>query len=171
LKGDGERGDAFLEMKRKYPDQPIIGVGGIIFREDQVLLIKRGMEPSLGQWSIPGGVVLIGETLEEAVRREIFEETHLEVQVLTLVKVLERVFRDSDGRVAYHYVLVDFLCHCLSGELRSDSDAQDARFVNLQDLPSYRIAPITVEVISRADRLRRNPELWNSVASNGKFYG
>ncbi len=171
MKGDGERGDAFLEMKRKYPDQPIIGVGGIIFREDQVLLIKRGMEPSLGQWSIPGGVVLIGETLEEAVRREIFEETHLEVQVLTLVKVLERVFRDSDGRVAYHYVLVDFLCHCLSGELRSDSDAQDARFVNLQDLPSYRIAPITVEVISRADRLRRNPELWNSVASNGKFYG
>jgi mutator protein MutT len=158
-------------MKRKYPDQPIIGVGGIIFREDQVLLIKRGMEPSLGQWSIPGGVVLVGETLEEAVRREIFEETHLEVQVLTLVKVLERIFRDSDGRVAYHYVLVDFLCHCLAGELRSDSDAQDARFVNLQDLPSYRIAPITLEVISRADRLRRNPELWNSVASNGKFYG
>lgn len=158
-------------MKRKYPDQPIIGVGGIIFGEDQVLLIKRGREPSLGQWSIPGGALLVGETLEEAVRREVLEETHLVVQVLTMVKVLERIFRDPDGRVAYHYVLVDFLCDCRAGELKSDSDAQDARFVNLQDLPSYRIAPVTLEVISRADRLRRNPELWNSPASNGKFYG
>jgi len=158
-------------MKRKYPDQPIIGVGAIIFRGDQVLLIQRGQEPSRGQWSIPGGAVLVGETLAEAVKREIFEETHLEVQVLTLVKVLERLFRDSDGRVAYHYVLVDFLCHCLAGELQSDSDAQDARFVNLQDFPAYRIAPVTLEVISRADRLRKNPELWDSPASNGKFYG
>lgn len=148
-----------------------MGVGGIIFRDDQVLLIKRGEEPSLGQWSVPGGVVLVGETLEAAVKREILEETHLEAQVLTLVKVLERIFRDSDGRVAYHYVLVDFLCHCLAGELQSDSDAQDACFVNLPDLPSYRIAPITLEVICRADRLRRNPELWDSPASNGKFYG
>jgi ADP-ribose pyrophosphatase YjhB (NUDIX family) len=105
------------------------------------------------------------------VRREIFEETHLEVQVLTLVKVLERIFRDSDGRVAYHYVLVDFLCDYRAGELQSDSDAQDARFVNLQDLPSYRIAPITLGVISRADRLRQNPELWDSPASDAKFYG
>jgi len=158
-------------MKRKYPDQPIIGVGAIIFRGDQVLLIQRGQEPSLGQWSIPGGAVLVGETLEEAVKREIFEETHLEVKVLTAVKVLERIFRDPDGRVAYHYVLVDFLCHCLAGELQSDSDAQDARFVNLQDFPAYRIAPVTLEVISRADRLRKNPELWDSPASNGKFYG
>mgnify|MGYP001167292049 FL=1 len=158
-------------MKRKYPDQPIVGVGAIIFRDDQVLLIQRGKEPSLGQWSIPGGAILVGETLEEGVRREIFEETHLEVQVLTLVKVLERVFRDSDGRVVYHYVLVDFLCHYLAGELRSDSDAQDARFVNLQDLPAYRIAPVTLGVISRADLLRQNSELWDSPASNGKFYG
>jgi mutator protein MutT len=158
-------------MKRKYPDQPIIGVGGIIFREDQVLLIKRGTEPSLGQWSIPGGAVFVGETLEEAVRREVLEETHLEVQVLTLVKVLERIFRDSDGRVSYHYVLVDFLCHSQDGELRPESDAQDARFVDLRDLSSYGIAPITLDVISRADRLRRNPELWNSLPSSGKFYG
>jgi len=157
-------------MKRKYPDRPIIGVGGIIFQEDQILLIKRGMEPSLGQWSIPGGAVHVGETLEEAVRREILEETHLEVEVLTLAKVLERIFRDPDGRVAYHYVLVDFLCRRKDGELRSDSDAQDARFVSLQDLPSYRIAPVTLEVIHRADRLRKNPEIWNSSASIGNFY-
>jgi 8-oxo-dGTP diphosphatase len=157
-------------MKRKYPDRPIIGVGGIIFHEDQVLLIKRGMEPSLGQWSIPGGAVGVGETLEEAVRREILEETHLEVEVLTLAKVLDRIFRDPDGRVAYHYVLVDFLCRCKAGELRSDSDAQDARFVSLQDLPSYQIAPITLEVIYRADQLRKNPEIWNSPTAIGNFY-
>lgn len=157
-------------MKRKYPDQPIIGVGGIIFHEDRVLLIKRGMEPSLGQWSIPGGAVGVGETLEEAVRREILEETHLEVEVLTLAKVLDRIFHDSDGRVVYHYVLVDFLCRCKAGELRSDSDAEDARFVSLQDLPSYQVAPIILEVIYRADRLRKNPEIWNSPAAIGNFY-
>jgi len=157
-------------MKRKYPDRPIIGVGGIIFQEDQVLLIKRGMEPSLGQWSIPGGAVHVGETLDEAVRREILEETHLEVEVLTLAKVLDRIFRDPDGRVAYHYVLVDFLCRWKAGELRSDSDAQDARFVSLQDLPSYQIAPVTLEVIHRADRLRKNPETWNAPAAFGNFY-
>jgi 8-oxo-dGTP diphosphatase len=157
-------------MKRKYPDQPIIGVGGIIFREDQVLLIKRGMEPGLGQWSIPGGVVGVGETLKEAVRREVLEETHLEVEVLTLAKVLERIFRDPDGRIAYHYVLVDFLCRCKTGELRSDSDAQDARFVKLQDLPSYQMAPITLEVIYRADRLWKNPQIWNSTTAMENFY-
>ena len=157
-------------MKRKYPDRPIIGVGGIIFREDQVLLIKRGMEPSLGQWSIPGGAVHVGETLEEAVRREVLEETHLEVEVLTLAKVLDRIFHDPEGRVVYHYVLVDFLCRCKAGELKSDTDAQDARFVSLQDLPSYQIAPITLEVIHRADRLRKNPEMWNSSAAFGNFY-
>jgi mutator protein MutT len=157
-------------MKRKYPDRPIIGVGGIIFHEDQVLLIKRGMEPSLGQWSIPGGAVHVGETLEEAVRREILEETHLEVEVLTLAKVLDRIFHDPEGRVVYHYVLVDFLCRCKAGELKSDTDAQDARFVSLQDLPSYQIAPITLEVIHRADRLRKNPEIWNGPAAFGNFY-
>jgi ADP-ribose pyrophosphatase YjhB (NUDIX family) len=89
-------------MKRKYPSHPIIGVGGIIFQQGRVLLVRRGREPGLGQWSIPGGVVNTGETLKEAVVREVFEETHLEVEVLALAKVLERIFRDPDGRVAYH---------------------------------------------------------------------
>jgi ADP-ribose pyrophosphatase YjhB (NUDIX family) len=144
-------------MNRKYPDHPIVGVGGIIFRGDQVLLIKRGKEPGLGQWSIPGGVVRPGETLKEAVVREVFEETHLEVEVLALAKVLERIFRDPDGRVAYHYVLVDFLCRHLDGTLQPDSDAQDARFVPLKDLPSFEVVSVTLEVIRRADWLRKNP--------------
>ncbi len=144
-------------MNRKYPDHPIVGVGGIIFRGEQVLLVKRGKEPGLGQWSIPGGVVRPGETLKEAVVREILEETHLKVEVLALAKVLERIFRDPDGRVAYHYVLVDFLCRSLDGALQPDSDAQDARFVPLEDLPSYEVVPVTREVIRRADWLRKNP--------------
>ncbi len=113
----------------------------------------------------------MGETLEEAVVREVLEETHLEVEVLTLAKVLERIFRDPKGRVVYHYVLVDFLCRCKGGELKSDSDASDARFVGLQDLSAYQIAPITLDVIHRADRLRKSPEIWNSPAGPGNFYG
>jgi len=157
-------------MKRKYPDQPIIGVGGVIFRKDEVLLIRRGMEPSLGQWSIPGGAVCLGETLKEAVKREILEETHLEVEVLTLVKVLDRIFRDPESRVVYHYVLVDFLCHCEGGEVKPGSDAQEARFVSLQDLPSYQVTPLTLDVISRADWLRKNSDIWKAPASYGRFY-
>ena len=157
-------------MKRKYPSHPIIGVGGIVFQQDRVLLVKRGREPGLGQWSIPGGVVNTGETLKDAVVREVFEETHLEVEVLALAKVLERIFRDPDGRIAYHYVLVDFLCQCRGGELKSDSDAQDARFVPLQDLPSYKIAAVTLEVIRRAAWLEKNPEAGTPPSAFGKPY-
>ena len=157
-------------MKRKYPSHPIIGVGGIIFQQDRVLLVKRGREPGLGQWSIPGGAVRTGETLKEAVVREVFEETHLEVEVLALAKVLERIFRDPEGRVAYHYVLVDFLCRCRGGELKSDSDAQEARFVPLQDLPSYEVAKVTLEVIHLAAGMEQNPEARNLPTAVWKPY-
>jgi len=160
-----------LDIKRKYPDHPIIGVGGIVFHDDQILLVQRGKEPSLGQWSIPGGVVRTGETLREAVVREVREETHLEVEVLVLAKVLERIFRDPDGRVAYHYVLVDFLCRHKSGTLKADSDAQDARFIPLQELSSYPMTPVTLEVIHRADWLRKNPEFCNSSPGVGTYDG
>ena len=158
-------------MKRKYPDHPIVGVGGIVFRDDQVLLIKRGKEPSLGQWSIPGGVVHTGETLKEAVIRELREETHLEVEVLALAKVLDRIFHDPDGRVAYHYVLVDFLCRPKGGELKPDSDAEDGRFVPLQELSSYSLPPHTLEVIRRADWLRNNPEGCPPSGGTGIYNG
>jgi len=157
-------------MNRKYPSHPIIGVGGIIFQQDQVLLVQRGKEPNLGQWSIPGGAVNTGETLKEAVVREVFEETHLEVEALALVKVLERIFRDPEGRAAYHYVLVDFLCRCRRGQLQSDSDAQDARFVPLKDLPSYAVAAFTQEVIQRAAWMEKNPDAGDSSPGIGKVY-
>jgi len=158
-------------MKRKYPDHPIVGVGGIILHRDRVVLIKRGKEPGLGQWSIPGGVVRTGETLREAVVREVLEETHLEVEVLSLAKVLERIFRDPECRVAYHYVLVDFHCGYKGGELRSDSDAEDARFVPLESLSSYQIAPVTLEVIHRVAWLEKNPDGGNPPPGLDRIYG
>jgi 8-oxo-dGTP diphosphatase len=151
-------------MKRKYPERPIVGVGGIVFREDEVLLIKRGTEPSLGQWSIPGGALHTGETLKEGVVREVREETHLEVEVLALVKILERIFREPDGRVAYHYLLADFLCLGRGGKLMADSDAQAAAFVRLADLDGYDLPAITREVIDQGYRLLKNPELRRAVA-------
>ena len=144
-------------MERKYPQHPLIGVGGVIFRDDQVLLIKRGKEPALGQWSIPGGVVRVGETLKEAVVREVHEETHLEVEVLGLAKVIERIFRELDGRISYHYVLLDFLCRIKKGELKADSDAQEACFVPLAELNKYSLTSATREVILRANWMRQNP--------------
>jgi 8-oxo-dGTP diphosphatase len=151
-------------MKRKYPGRPIVGVGGIVFDEDRVLLVKRGREPSRGEWSIPGGAMHTGETLKEGVIREVREETHLQVEVLALVKILERIFRDPDGRVAYHYILADFLCVRRSGILTADSDARDACFVSLADLPGYHLPRVTEEVIKQGYRLLKNPELRRAVA-------
>jgi 8-oxo-dGTP diphosphatase len=169
VKNVGEKAPS--KMKRKYPDHPIVGVGAVVFQDNEVLLIQRGKEPALGQWSIPGGVVITGETLPEAVSREILEETHLEVEARALIKVLDRIFRDPDGRVSYHYVLVDFLCEVRGGKLMADSDALDARFVPLENLSSYEIAPITIEVIYRADRLRKNPGTGLSLAGSDISYG
>ena len=150
-------------MKREYPEQPIVGVGGIIFQEESVLLIRRGREPALGQWSIPGGVVDLGESLEKAVVREILEETGIEAEPLALVKVLDRIFRDREGRVAYHYVLVDFLCGYKKGEVRAGSDALEARFIPIAELDALSVIPVTREVIHQAADLTRNRQVWDQV--------
>jgi mutator protein MutT len=144
-------------IKRKYPEQPIVGVGGIIFQDDSVLLVKRAGEPAAGQWSIPGGVVDTGETLSNAVVREVWEETNIRVAPLVLVKILDRIFRDKENRVAYHYVLVDFLCRYTGGEVQPGTDALDARFIPIQDLASLDVIPVTREVIYQAARWQKNP--------------
>ena len=94
--------------ERSYPDRPWLGVGGIVFQGDRVLLVKRGKEPGRGKWSIPGGAVDIGETVERAVKREIEEETGLQVEVLDLVAVFERILPDPQGKILYHYVVLDY---------------------------------------------------------------
>ncbi|MDD3581120.1 MAG: NUDIX hydrolase [Desulfobacca sp.] len=137
-------------MKRHYPDQPIIGVGAIIFKEAMVLLVRRGQEPAKGAWSLPGGAVEVGETLEAALIREVMEETALTVEVLGITAVLERIYRDGQGQVPYHYVLIDYLCRYLSGPLQVGSDVTAGAFVSLSELAAYQLASYTAATIHRA---------------------
>lgn len=140
-------------MKREYPDAPIAGVGAIIVRDNpggpkQVLLIRRGQEPLKGEWSLPGGAVELGETLEEAICREVLEETGLVVETVDIVQAFDRISRDDEGRVRYHYVLIDFLCRILGGSLAFATDALDGRWAAADELEG--LTPLTVEVIRKA---------------------
>ena len=133
-----------------HPDHPVVGVGAVALDGDCVLLVKRGHEPLKGEWSLPGGAVELGETLEAAVAREVREETDLDVAVGPIVDVLDRLHRDPDGRVRYHYVLVDFLCHVRSGTLAPGSDADDAVWARLDELARFSLTDTTVRVIQKA---------------------
>jgi 8-oxo-dGTP diphosphatase len=137
-------------MKRLYPDQPIIGVGGIVFNEDEVLLVRRGKEPALGEWSLPGGAVEVGETLEEALHRELLEETGIEVEILGLSAFLERIFPDADGKISYHYVLLDFLCCYRKGWARAGSDVLEVCFTPLAFLDRFQLTSHAHKVILQA---------------------
>jgi 8-oxo-dGTP diphosphatase len=135
---------------RKYPERPIVAVGAVILDGDRVLLIQRGQEPLKGEWSLPGGAVEIGETLEGALVREAREETGLDVEVGPVVEVLDRILRDGAGRVEYHYVIVDYLCRARSGTAACGSDADDVRWVGVDELPELHLTPRVTSVIEKA---------------------
>jgi mutator protein MutT len=139
---------------RKYPEQPIVGVGAVILDGDRVLLIKRGNEPLKGEWSLPGGAVNVGETLETAVAREVLEETGLEVAVGPIVEVLDSIRRDADGRVEYHFIIVDYKCSVRLGTATAGSDAADLHWADLRQLDHYRLTAMTLEVIRKAANLQ-----------------
>jgi 8-oxo-dGTP diphosphatase len=137
-------------MKREYPDTPLVGVGAIIVEAGRVLLVKRGRPPLLGDWSIPGGVLEVGETMREAAMREAREETSLIVESQELLGVFDRVIRDETGRVRYHYVLVDFLCRRLEGEPLAGGDADEVRWFSDEELRKLPLAKDTAEVLRLA---------------------
>ena len=139
-------------MAREYPDNPLVGVGAVIVQDGRVLLIRRGQAPLLGEWSLPGGVLECGETLREAVVREAREETGLEVESSEMLGVYERVIRSEDGRVRYHYVLIDFLCRPVAGDLKAGSDASDVRWFASEELPGLKLSADTLEVVRRGFR-------------------
>lgn len=146
-------------MNREFPTQPFVGAGAIIIepglaarnREKvaRVALVKRGHPPIQGQWSIPGGVLEVGEFVRDAAVREAREETGLIVEAGELLGVFDRVLRHADGRVQYHYVLVDFLCRPVGGELRAASDAEEVRWFTREELPPLQLAEDTLEVIHK----------------------
>jgi 8-oxo-dGTP diphosphatase len=142
---------------RRHPKRPIVGVGAVVFDEDRVLLVRRGREPLKGEWSLPGGAVEVGESLETAVAREVLEETALQVEVGPVIEVLDRIHHAADGRVEYHFVIVDYLCRVRGGLVKSGTDAADARWVPLTDLPSYHLTTTAQAVIEKGRLLALPP--------------
>ena len=136
-------------MQREFPEHPLVGVGAIIIENASVLLVKRAHPPIQGQWSIPGGVLEVGELVREAAVREAREETGLIVEPGELLGVYDRILHDREQRVQYHYVLVDFLCRPVGGELLAASDALEARWFTREDLPALKLAEDTLDVIGK----------------------
>jgi 8-oxo-dGTP diphosphatase len=134
-------------MQRQYPNHPLVGVGAIIVDGGRVALIKRGQAPLLGEWSIPGGMLELGETLRQGAEREALEETGLMVRATEMLGVFDRVVLDDDKRCQYHYVLIDFLCERVSGELHAAADASDARWFTSEEASSLSLPEDTREVI------------------------
>jgi mutator protein MutT len=127
-------------VKRQYPDHPVVGVGAFVLRQGKLLLEKRGNEPAKGQWTIPGGVVEVGESLEDALKREIEEEIGLKAEKAKLIDVVDQVHLDKQGKIEYHYVIIDYVVTA-EGEPKPASDAEKLRWVQLDQVESYDLTP------------------------------
>jgi len=136
-------------MRREFPEHPLVGVGAIIIENGCVLLVKRAHPPIQGQWSIPGGVLEVGEFVREAAVREAREETGLIVEPGDLLGVYDRILHNPEQRVQYHYVLVDFLCRPVGGELQAADDAAEVRWFTREELPALNLAEDTLDVVGR----------------------
>ncbi|MFN4218528.1 MAG: NUDIX hydrolase [Candidatus Bipolaricaulia bacterium] len=138
------------DRERLYPTHPIVGVSVLVRKDRKILLVRRGHEPRKGRWSLPGGVVELGETIRDAAIREIREECHVEIEIEKILDVLDRIFRDADGRVQYHYVLIALLARYKSGELQADSDIEAATWADVSALADYDLLADQQELIQRA---------------------
>jgi len=138
------------QESRRYPSRPFLGVGALIFEDGNLLLVERAKDPLRGHWSLPGGIVETGEKLEDAIRREVHEETGLEIEPLSIFEVFERVVPDAEGKTEYHYVVIDYLCRSVGGKLEAASDVSRAAWVAERNLRDYRITEGTLAVVGRA---------------------
>ena len=141
-------------MSREYPDYPRVGVGAVILHQDKVLLVRRGKAPSFGKWSLPGGLVELGESAREAIAREIMEECGIKIRLVDVCGVLDRVVKDDAGRVRYHYVLVDYLAYPDSLDVQAGDDAAEAQWFEVAELAELDTTQGLVDMIRRAEALR-----------------
>src|SRR4051794_28653256 len=137
---------------RSYPDRPLVGVGGVIIHDGHALIVRRGSEPRRGEWTVPGGLLEIGETLRAGVEREVLEETGLIIKAGDVLDVFDSIYPDAQGRTEYHYVLIDFLCELLSkpDDLKPASDISSARWIEVAELDTIELIGFTAQVIRRA---------------------
>jgi 8-oxo-dGTP diphosphatase len=140
---------------RRYPKYPLLGVGALIFERDRILMAQRGKQPLMGLWSIPGGLVETGESLDTAIRREVREETGLAVRPLGVLEIFERILRDGEGAAEYHYVLIDYICRVTGGALCAGDDACRVEWVSRRGLKNLEITEGTLAVIEKGFRQRR----------------
>ena len=149
-------------MAREYPERPVVGVGGVVIEDGRTLLIRRGSEPLRGQWSIPGGTLELGESLEAGVARELLEETGLEVRIVDLIEVFDRIFTEPDAggggtpeKPKFHYVIIDYLCERISGEPRPGSDVTDVALAREDELGRFRLTTTATRVLHKAFAMDR----------------
>lgn len=136
-------------MRRRYPRQPMISVGAVILDNNNVLLVRRAAQPGRGLWAIPGGNVRLGEKLEDAVKREVEEETGLKVEVGKIIDVVEVIIKDDEGRIEYHYVIVDYEAKVIGGKLRASSDALEVKWFNLNELEKIKATRSTKKILRK----------------------
>ena len=157
-------------MSREYPERPVVGVGGVVIEDGRALLIRRGSEPLLGQWSIPGGTLELGESLEHGVVRELKEETALDVRILEMIEVFDRIYEDQDdaggevsllgveskkGRPRYHYVIIDYLCERIDGEAKAGSDVTDVAYATEDEFVKYGLTETATRILRKAFAMER----------------
>ena len=144
-----------MTVRREYLERPIVGVGGVVIRDERTLLIRRVSAPLEGEWSIPGGMLELGETILEGVQRELLEETAIEVRVLDLIELFERVTGDGAGKTKYHFVILDYLCEAVRGEAQAGSDVTDVAWARESELSEYSLTPTATRVIQKPFELAR----------------
>jgi ADP-ribose pyrophosphatase YjhB (NUDIX family) len=146
-----------MTSSREYPERPVVGIGGVVIDQGRALLIRRGIEPLRGEWSIPGGTLELGESLQEGVARELLEETGVQVRVLDMIEVFDRIFLSEEtslcrekGKPRFHFVIVDYLCERIAGEPRAGSDVTDVALVGEAELPRFHLTETATRVIKKA---------------------